>query len=149
MKRLQIYFDPSDKTTVIEEDKQIIKEYQLFENLVKESSSSPGSSDECKKSKWVIRIVMDSEKMFSKNITMDDVYFAINNTYREKVSCVYSDYNSDNLVFRIRLLKPNKNNKAQNNVIDVSDEIYMLKTFQEELLKKIICLLYTSDAADE
>ena len=40
---------------------------------------------------------------------MDDVNFAIKNAYRDEVSCVYSDYNADKLVFRIRMnsiLKP-------------------------------------------
>ena len=40
--------------------------------------------------------------MFDKNITMDDINYAIKNSYDE-VSCIYSDYNSDNLIFRIRL----------------------------------------------
>ena len=34
---------------------------------------------------------------------MDDVNFVIKNVYKDDVHCVYSDYNSDNLVFRIRL----------------------------------------------
>ena len=48
-------------------------------------------------------MVMNAEEMLDRNITMDDVHFAINNMYSEVVSCTFSDYNSDNLVFRLRL----------------------------------------------
>ena len=34
---------------------------------------------------------------------MDDINFAINSSYGNEVSCVYSDYNSSNLIFRIRM----------------------------------------------
>ena len=43
------------------------------------------------------------KKMLDKNISMDDINFAITNTYKDDVSCLYSDYNSDSLVFRLRL----------------------------------------------
>ena len=42
------------------------------------------------------------EKLLDKNITMDDIHFALkNSSYGDKIHCVYSDYNSDKLVFRI------------------------------------------------
>ena len=43
--------------------------------------------------------------MLERNLTMDDVNFAIKHAYNDDVSCVFSDYNDDNLVFRIRLNK--------------------------------------------
>ena len=47
------------------------------------------------------------------------------------LSCVYSDYNSDDLIFRIRL----KNiMKKRQNQLDQFDEIYILKNFQENEL---------------
>ena len=69
--------------------------------------------DECRdakttmkdKSKWILRFVIDKETMLEKNITMHDINFAINNSYGGEVSCVFSDYISDKLVFRIRLEK--------------------------------------------
>ena len=41
--------------------------------------------------------------MLDRGITMDDISFAISNAYGQQVSCVYSDYNDDNLVFRVRI----------------------------------------------
>ena len=54
------------------------------------------------RSKWIIRLEMDPEEMLERNITMDDVHFAIKGAYADQVNCVYSDYNEDKLVFRLR-----------------------------------------------
>jgi DNA-directed RNA polymerase II subunit RPB1 len=75
--------------------------------------------------------------MLEKNITMDDVNFALNNTYKDDIHCVYSDYNSDKLVFRIRMnniLKNASGKKNKINPLDQSDQIYILKNFQDQLL---------------
>jgi len=83
---------------------------------------------------------LDKESMLDKNISMDDINYAINNSYNKEVSCVYSDYNSDTLVFRIRLnsIISNKKKTATVNPLDQSDEIYLLKNFQDQLLHNII-----------
>ena len=89
------------------------------------------------KSKWIIRMEMDPEIMLQKNITMDDVSFVINVSYRDEVQCVYSDYNSDKLIFRIRMknmLKNSKQKKIKVNPLDQSDHIYLLKNFQDKLM---------------
>ena len=135
---VQIIFDPNDNNSAIEEDRSFLEQYHHFENLVQNSNSDTASrSNAPAKSKWIIRMVMDAESMLAKNISMDDIYFAIQNTHRGLVSCVYSDYNDKNLVFRIRWLKPKKENRniAASSVID---EITGLKKFQEDLLNKII-----------
>ena len=75
---------------------------------------------------------------------MDDVNFTLNNTYKDEISCVYSDYNSDKLVFRIRMNNILKNTggksgkKIKINPLDQSDQIYILKNFQDQLLDKIV-----------
>ena len=61
-------------------------------------------SVESHKSKWIIRFEFDKKRMFDKNISMEDINFAVRNSpFRDFVECVYSDYNTDrNLVMRIR-----------------------------------------------
>jgi len=83
---------------------------------------------------------MDKEAMLDKNITMDDINFAIGNSFNEEVHCVYSDYNSDKLIFRLRLnnMLANKKSAGKVNPLDQSDEIYLLKNFQDNLLNNII-----------
>ena len=36
------------------------------------------------KSKWIIRLELDKETMLDKNITMDDVHFAIKHSYKDE-----------------------------------------------------------------
>ena len=138
----EICFDPDDLNTLIVEDKDIIQQYKAFEDMVSECAEQSLSNDENEKSKWIIRMEMDPEVMLEKNITMDDVNFALNNCYENQMSCIYSDYNSDKLIFRIRMNEVIKNSKGKKkiniNPLDQTDQIYILKNFQEQLLQNII-----------
>ena len=119
-------------------------QFREFEKLIGECLETEPTAEETEKSKWVIRMVMDPETMLEKNITMDDVHFTLNNTYKDEISCVYSDYNADKLVFRIRMANILKNGsskaqkKAKLNPLDQSDQIYILKNFQDQLLNNIV-----------
>lgn len=80
--------------------------------------------------KWVIRLVLDVEQMFIKNITMDDVNFALKQHYMNEIDCIYTDYNADQLIVRIKLItKKNKKNLYQD-----MDHIYKLRNFQDHVL---------------
>ena len=136
---INICFDPDDMNTLISNDVDTLAQYYEFENIVDECTE-PDSGHTKAKTKWIIRMEMDKESMLDKNITMDDINFAISNIYEDDVHCVYSDYNSDNLVFRLRLsnLLSNKKNNVKSNPLDQSDEIYLLKNFQDNLLNNIV-----------
>jgi DNA-directed RNA polymerase II subunit RPB1 len=70
---------------------------------------------------------------------MDDVNFALVNSYGSEIDCVYSDYNSEKLVFRIRMDKVVvEGKKPKVNPLDQSDQIYILKNFQEQMLTTIV-----------
>ncbi len=144
VKSIEICFDPDDLNTLITDDKDTMTQYREFENMIEEclEGASSGMPEQNEKSKWVIRMEMDPEVMLEKNITMDDVNFALNNSYKEEISCVYSDYNSDKLIFRIRMTNIFKNNKnikkTKLNPLDQSDQIYILKNFQDQLLNNIV-----------
>ncbi len=144
VKSVEICFDPDDLNTLIEEDKLTISQYREFEDLVDECAGTSAGGEETEKSKWIIRMEMDPEVMLEKNITMDDVNFTLNNTYKDEISCVYSDYNADKLVFRVRMLNVLKNanskaaKKTKLNPLDQSDQIYILKNFQDKLLSDIV-----------
>ena len=136
VKSVQIYYDPDDAQSVVEEDQNMIDQYYEFENLVEECTRDPSvvRSEENAKSKWIIRMEMNADILLQKNISMDDIYFAISTVYSGKISCIYSDYNESKLIFRIRTLKTDKGPAASS----TSDEIYVLKNFQETMLKSII-----------
>jgi DNA-directed RNA polymerase beta' subunit/intein/homing endonuclease len=156
---VEVCFDPDDLNTLIEEDRSVMTQYQEFEKLIDEcvrdaelvaTGGSVGGGGEAaaaesmsntngNKSKWIIRIKMDSEAMLDKKLTMDDIHFAIKNSYGSEVSCAFSDYNDDNLIFRLRMeniTNAKKTNKM--NPLDQSDHIYMIKTFQDQLMNNIV-----------
>jgi len=134
---MEIYFDIDDFDTKIEEDKDLCKFYKDFEELIDDCGSKDYENKE--KSKWLIRMTLNKEKMLDSNITMEDIHFTLKNSYNN-LYCIYSDYNSDNLVFRIRLLKHIQSNsqKKQEKSLDQSDDIYILKNLQDSILNKLI-----------
>jgi DNA-directed RNA polymerase II subunit RPB1 len=142
VKSVQICFDPSDKNTKLLDDKEMLEQFYEFEDMVDECIGDNTNETEQPKSKWIVRIEMDNETLLDKNITMDDINFAITNSHGDEISCVYSDYNSDNLVFRIRLneklLKGKKPLKGISDTLDQSDDIYLLRIFQDNLLNNIV-----------
>jgi len=138
VKGISICFDPDDSITNIEEDKETLKQYYEFANMIEECNGIK-QVDEKQKSKWIIRLEMNDMEMLEKNITMEDVNFAIKNIYQTDVNCIYSDFNSDKLIFRIRINSIIQNKKKIYVAsLDQSDEIYLLKNFQEQLLDNVI-----------
>ena len=134
-----IYYDPDDEATVLEEDKDVIKFFNEMELRNGTGACGPvdgkKSADPVNYSKWLIRLEFDREKMFNKNITMDDVYFVIHNAhgyYGEQdnnIKTIYSDYNSNKLMMRIRpKLDPNV----------YGDHLSSIKKFQSILLNNTI-----------
>ena len=136
VKSIDICFDPDDMNSLIAEDKDTIEQFKVFQSLVEECADY-NKSDEEQASKWIIRMVMDPEIMLEKNITMDDVNFTLKSCYDNQINCIYSDYNSDKLVFRIRM-SDIKNTKSKVHSLDQSDQIYLLKNFQDQLLKNVV-----------
>jgi len=162
---IDICFDPDDANSVIEADRAMIEQFYEFEDLVAECAGDSGATG-TEKSKWVVRLELNPDVMLDKNITMEDVNFALKNSYNNEISCVYSDYNADNLVFRIRMTEVVKrsaaNNKGKAKVgagdgvttgtdgvdgavatganlpLDQSDHIFKLKRFQEELMNNVV-----------
>jgi len=141
IKSVQICFDPNDKTTTIVDDQLLMEQYYEFEEMIGECLGTQ-TDTLTQKSKWIIRLEISPETLLDTNITMDDIHFAITNSHGNDISCVYSDYNSNNLIFRIRLnsniFNKTKKQKGLPDTLDQSDEIYMLRNFQDNLLNNIV-----------
>ena len=142
VKSIQICFDPNDEATLLEQDRLLMEQYYEFEKIMEECLDQQNMAGSTQKSKWIVRMELDAELLLDKNITMDDIHFAISNSsYGNDITCVYSDYNMDNLVFRIRMNSSvfNKTKKRGTaSTLDQSDEIYLLKNFQDTLLNNIV-----------
>lgn len=138
---VEICFDPDDLNTLIQEDELTIRQFKEVESLLKECATSIDDSNE--KSKWIIRMTMDPEIMLEKNITMDDINFALSNSFGGEISCIYSDYNADKLVFRVRMVNVLSNaksgqKKTKVNPLDQSDQIYILTNFKDQMLNNVV-----------
>jgi DNA-directed RNA polymerase II subunit RPB1 len=86
----RIYYDPRDTATLIAEDNDWLPFFAAFEGAA--------SAD---RSPWIIRLELDREKMFNKNITMDDINFVLRQG-SDSAQIHYTDHNSNRMVFRIR-----------------------------------------------
>ena len=119
------------------------------EEKSEEEKDSPSAKKEAEASKYVIRFEMNKEEMLEQNISMDDVHFALQTGYKDEFECVYSDYNSNKLILRVRLSEMIKKkdsglsmkimdyeNKSKH--LDQSDEIFMLRNIENYLLDNII-----------
>ena len=145
IRTVDICFDPDDSNTLIAADTLLLSQFKRFEEMLG-SCLPEGEGDDEERSKWIIRLEMDPEEMLERNITMDDVHFAIKNAYADQVNCVYSDYNEDKLVFRLRfqnVLKKRGTAKAGKKTgkmdpLDQQDEIYLLKGLQDALLDNLV-----------
>ncbi len=135
IKKLEIVYDPDDLNTLISKDSQLLKQYYEFEQIIQECSGDVNKGDEQEKLKWIIRIEIDQTKMLNINISMEDIHFTLKTIYKDEISCVYSDYNDDNLVFRIRCMNLKKKKSPS---LDQEDHIHYLKAFQDNLLNNIV-----------
>ena len=137
-KSVSICFDPKLHSTLIDEDKTLIEEYFAFQNIMEECGAIDNETNNDGFSKWIIRIELSREEMMERNITMEDMHFAIKNTLKNNIQCIFSDLNADNLVFRIRLANSKSLLASKKKSLDQTDHIYMLKNLQNNILDKII-----------
>jgi DNA-directed RNA polymerase beta' subunit len=128
--KVAIYWDEKDETTVVEEDKELMRFFSLFE---KAEHAEQAPADPL--SKWVLRLELNREEMFNRNLSIQEVVSVIKMQFNFEIDIVYSDYNSDKLVMRIRL--PNKDKKDKDTASQ-QDDFTNLKKFQNKLLNSIV-----------
>lgn len=98
--RAAIYFDPKDEETVVDEgDRDLIAFYKAFEST---ETPATAEGDEVW-SRWMLRLEVDRERLFGKNISMEDIAFVLRQRFGDEIKLIYSDFNSPRLIMRIRL----------------------------------------------
>jgi DNA-directed RNA polymerase II subunit RPB1 len=128
--KVAIYWDTNTDESTIQEDRALLEFYKLFEEglMVDEGS---GNMDAW--SKWVLRLELNREEMFNRNISIQEVVTVIKSLH--DINVVYSDYNSEKLVMRIRL--PNKAAGDKDTAAQL-DDFTNLKKFQNKLLNSVV-----------
>jgi DNA-directed RNA polymerase II subunit RPB1 len=120
-----LYYDPKDDATVVPEDRSLLAFYKMFEQ--REHPVAEGETEN-NLSKWMLRLEFNKESMFNRNITMDDVAFVLNEKFSNTVGLIYTDFNSQKLIMRIRLDRG----------IDKEEDDYTnFKKFQARLLMTV------------
>lgn len=95
VKGTKVYYDPEDFDTTVEEDKFFVETYKelMSEGLMQKAKLYP----------WLLRFEFDRNAMMERSITMMDVYNVITDFYEDMVHVMFSDDNSKNLIFRIKI----------------------------------------------
>ena len=135
----RIYYDPDDNATLIAEDEDWLAYLAAFEATATPAGAAAQHADPLSaaaaaaaedapaapvRSPWILRFELDREKMFVKNITMDDIAFILRTKYQNDLTTIYTDYNATRLVFRARI------NKTSNPI----DDLNLLKALQNKVL---------------
>jgi DNA-directed RNA polymerase II subunit RPB1 len=133
-----IYYDPTDAASVLHEDRELLAFYKLFEmnDGQQEGQQQEGQAIETW-SKWILRLELDRQKMFDKNITMDDILFVLRRRFEDEVNMVYSDFNSNKLVMRIRISVATLETEKSSDPSSL-DALASYKKFQNKLLNAVI-----------
>ena len=130
-----IYYDPDDSESVLAEDRDLVKFYKAFEaEMEPDAAPAPrfGEGEEEERPMWsrlMLRLELDRERMFKKNISMDDIAFVLRQKFGSAINLVYSDYNSQRLIMRVRI--PPEMNSGM-------DDLLALKKLQNRLLTGIV-----------
>ena len=124
---VNVYYDPDDNNTLIDEDKEMIQIYKLFSNI-----DDTTLMDNTCSSNWIIRLELNKDKMLNKDITMELLHYKLNLLFSEDISCVYSDDNSNKLIFRIRIVKKKKGDFSKIN------DINYIKTIINNIMEKVV-----------
>ena len=122
--KVAIYWDPTDEASVVEEDRQLLAFYRDMEGPETKIHQ-----------KWLLRLELNREEMYNKNISMSDVVFVIQQLYPTDVGIIYSDYNSDKLILRIRMISEDEREKDTTALLD---DFTVLKRFQNKLLNQCV-----------
>jgi DNA-directed RNA polymerase II subunit RPB1 len=121
VKSSKIYYDPNDFDTTIEDDKLFLATYKEFvdQNMFAVDNLSP----------WLLRLEFDKNKMLEYDITMIDIYNALEDFYEGQISAMFSDDNANKLVFRIKIHEPDEKH---------DDIITDLKALEKNILENLI-----------
>ena len=118
----KIYYDTSDFTTEVEDDRVFINSYkELMElDLIKNYDTAP----------WLLRIEINREKLLEEGMNMITLYNILQEYYEDTITCMFSDDNSGNLIFRIRLIDDDQTEER--------DYITELKALEKNIMDNIL-----------
>lgn len=118
----EIYHDPDIQATNIPQDVDMVESYFIIPD---ESHDSPENQ-----SRWLLRLILDRQKMLDKGLKVDDVAMKIKENYPKDLAVVFSDNNAEEQVIRIRMMKQTDTKYDDD---DIEEDI-MLKRLEAHIL---------------
>lgn len=118
----EIYHDPDIQSTNIEADTDMVESYFIIPD---DAHDSPDNQ-----SRWLLRLILDRQKMLDKGLKVDDVAMKIKENYPKDLAVIFSDNNAEEQVIRIRMIKQGD---AKYDDDDVEEDI-MLKRLEAHIL---------------
>ncbi|ONH68651.1 DNA-directed RNA polymerase II subunit RPB1 [Cyberlindnera fabianii] len=122
----EIYYDPDPRSTVIDEDREMVDLH--FEIPDEETEATID-----KQSPWLLRIELDRAAMNDKDLTMAEVGEKIKETFRDDLFVIWSEDNAERLVVRCRVVRDPKNLDPESE----AEEDQMLKRIENNMLEAI------------
>jgi DNA-directed RNA polymerase II subunit RPB1 len=116
----EIYHDPDIQSTTIAADLDMVESYFI---IPEENADSPDNQ-----SRWLLRLILDRQKMLDKGLKVDDVASKIKQNYPKDLAVIFSDNNAEEQVIRIRMMKQSDKDD------DEIEEDIMLKKLEEHIL---------------
>lgn len=120
IKSSRIYFEPNDLNTGIEADRRLIELYQECDFEESKKQMSP----------WLLRMELDKMKMLERGLTMIDLHHKLFDHYSNRLSCMFSDDNAGDLIFRIRLYEDGQEDK--------NDMLTEMKALESTLVENML-----------
>ncbi|KAL7620403.1 DNA-directed RNA polymerase II core subunit rpo21 [Parahypoxylon ruwenzoriense] len=120
----EVYYDPDIESTTIPEDDDFVSSYFLLPD-----DSQPPIN---KQSRWLLRFVLDRQKMLDKGLTVEDVATRLREDYHNDLAVICSDNNADQQVIRIRPMPEDKDESDK----PIEDDV-MLKRLADHLLENL------------
>ncbi|QLG73399.1 hypothetical protein HG535_0E04830 [Zygotorulaspora mrakii] len=121
----EIYYDPDPRSTVIQDDEEII---QLHFSLLDDETEK--SLDQ--QSPWLLRLELDRAAMNDKDLTMGQVGEKIKETFKNDLFVIWSEDNAEKLIIRCRVVRPKSMDLETE-----AEEDHMLKKIENTMLENI------------
>lgn len=147
----QIVYDPDDRNTRVAADVDWLREFHAFQDQFRMDAAAAASSTSsyaaaaaaaataAPMSNWVLRLELDARAMLDKNVSMDDVDFAVSSFLGEDgVQIAYADFNGSALVMRVRTQALVTSGRLNQTGLDTSEHLNYLKRAQTALMQNVV-----------
>jgi DNA-directed RNA polymerase beta' subunit len=122
----RIYYDPDEFNTTIPEDRAFIDLYKEF------ASTAPLSN-----APWLLRLELDRAKMHDFGLDMITLHHILDNFYEDRITVMFTDDNSDNLIMRIKLNPDAATGKDKDKDVEKDDLLTDLKALEHNIMETV------------